>query len=117
MSWTAVPATPGDKVAGARNSGATPAIDLTAGETWFPVAITADCTFAFQGADADGVSSFLLDLTYNGVHTVAWPSSVKWAAGTAPTLSAAAGKRDLLSFLSRDGGATWLGFSAGIDLR
>jgi len=39
--------------------------------------------------------------------TVTWWAGVKWAGGTAPTLTAAG--VDILGFYTRDGGATWRG--------
>lgn len=34
-----------------------------------------------------------------GSFTITWPASVKWSAGTAPTLTTTAGKRDVFTFL------------------
>jgi hypothetical protein len=57
---------------------------------------------------------FTLGLTQDatGSRTVAWPSTVRWAGGTAPALTATAAKTDVLSFLSD--GTYWLGFVAGL---
>jgi hypothetical protein len=41
--------------------------------------------------------------------TIAWPASVKWASGTAPTLTSTASCVDIISLLSLDGGTTWDG--------
>jgi hypothetical protein len=43
-----------------------------------------------------------------GGRTIAWPSSVKWGAAGAPTLSAAS-KVDWVTLWSDDGGTTWYG--------
>lgn len=43
-----------------------------------------------------------------------WPASVKWAGGSAPTLSTDARAFDVFSFLTTDGGSTWLGFEGGL---
>jgi hypothetical protein len=48
-----------------------------------------------------------------GSKTIAWPGSVKWA-GTAPTLSTVAGKIDVITLMTFDGGTSWLGFPCGI---
>jgi hypothetical protein len=45
--------------------------------------------------------------------TIAWPASVKWAAGSAPTLSQTTGAVDVFSFFTLDAGTTWYGFVAG----
>lgn len=45
-------------------------------------------------------------------YTVAWPAAVKWPGGSIPALSGA-NKKDLFTFISRDGGSTWLGAVAG----
>ena len=44
--------------------------------------------------------------------TITWPSSVKWAGGTAPT-APASGETDAFTFYSTDGGTTYYGFHAG----
>lgn len=59
------------------------------------------------------LSSFTLILDITGAYTITWPASVKWANGSAPTLSSVNGKVDILSFLTTNGGTTWYGFVAG----
>jgi hypothetical protein len=44
--------------------------------------------------------------------TFTWPSSVKWAGGTAPS-APAVGKKDVYNFFTLDGGTTYYGFQAG----
>jgi hypothetical protein len=44
--------------------------------------------------------------------TVAWPVSVKWPSNIAPTITSTSGKLDTFSFLTYDGGTTWLGFTS-----
>lgn len=87
------------------------AIDLSAGNA-FSYTVAASTTFAFSNVPASGtVQAFILDLTNAGAYTITWPSSVKWASGSAPTLTAAG--RDVLGFLTHDGGTTWSGFVLG----
>jgi hypothetical protein len=50
-------------------------------------------------------------------YAVTWPSSVDWAGGTAPTLTSAASAVDVFAFSTRDGGVTWYGFTAALDLK
>jgi hypothetical protein len=42
--------------------------------------------------------------------TIIWPSSIKWPSGISPTISDTLGKRDIFSFMSLDGGSSWMGF-------
>jgi len=47
-----------------------------------------------------------------GSRTVTWPASVKWPAGTAPTITSTASKADKFIFTAIDG-SSWLGSVAG----
>jgi len=62
--------------------------------------------------------SFTLILTQDGSgsRAVTWPGSVQWASSTAPTLSSGAADVDIFAFLTVDGGTTWFGFTAGLDM-
>jgi hypothetical protein len=87
------------------------AIDLATGN-YFTKTITATTTFTLSNVPAAGTAiSFILDLTNGSAYAVTWFTGVKWAAGTAPTLSASG--RDVLGFFSHDGGTTWNGFVLG----
>jgi hypothetical protein len=48
-------------------------------------------------------------------YTITWPAAVKWAAGTAPTLSTA--NTDVFVLLTVDAGTTWYAFVSGQDLQ
>lgn len=86
-------------------------LDLSAGD-WFGATISAAATFALSNVAGTGLtSSFILDLTNGGAFTVTWFAGVKWAGGTAPTLTASG--RDVLGFFTDDGGTTWAGFVLG----
>lgn len=63
-------------------------------------------------------AGFELVLTQDatGSRVPTWPTGTKWAAGTAPTLSTAAGKVDVLGFTSYDG-STWVGRTVALDAR
>lgn len=89
--------------------------DPSAGASVNRVTLSVNCVFTFPTAAAG--KSFLLELTQGtgGSFTATWPS-VRWAAGTAPTLSTAAGKIDDLEFWCTDG-AHWNGRVLGLDLR
>mgnify|MGYP003704492407 CR=1 FL=1 len=87
------------------------AIDLSLGN-YFTKTISGTTTFTISNAASSGtVNSFILQLTNGGSQTVNWWSGVKWAGGTAPTLTASG--YDDLGFFSIDGGTTWQGFVLG----
>jgi hypothetical protein len=74
--------------------------------------LTAACTVSFPTAAAGKSFTLVLAQDATGGRTVTWPGTVKWAGGTAPTLTAAAGKVDVFTFVCADG-TNWLGFTAG----
>ena len=81
-------------------------IDCSTGN-YFTKTISADSTFTFSSPASSGtVSSFTLELTHTS-GTVTWPTSVKWNADTAPTLTT--GKTHLFMFVTDDGGTRWRG--------
>ena len=81
-------------------------IDLATGN-YFTKTINGNSTFTFSNPPASGtVASFTLELTHTS-GTVSWPSSVKWPADTAPTLTA--GKTHLFMFVTDDGGTRYRG--------
>ena len=87
------------------------AIDLTLGN-YFTKTISTTITFTISNTASSGtVNSFILDLTNGGSATVTWWTGVKWAGGTAPTLTSSG--RDVLGFFTEDGGTTWNGFVLG----
>lgn len=61
-----------------------------------------------SGLTSGSAISFTVIATNAGAFTAAF-TGVKWAAGTAPTLTSGAGKVDIFSFLTIDGGTTWYG--------
>jgi hypothetical protein len=62
-----------------------------------------------------GSATLILRQDATGGRTVAWPSSVLWSGGTAPVVTPAANAIDVYAFVTRNGGATWLGFPGGQD--
>lgn len=74
-------------------------------------------TLTITGAVSGRACSFGLYLTQDGTgsRTVAWPSSVKWAGGTAPTLSTGANDVDILVFETIDNGTNWYGSLVGTN--
>jgi len=96
------------------SSGATPSLDANAYGV-FDVTLNANATFSFAAVTSGKMFSFTLVLHQDatGGRTVAWPASVKWAGGTAPTVTTAASKTDMFAFFSSNGGTTWYGTVGG----
>ena len=81
-------------------------IDLSTGN-YFNKTINGNSTFTFSNPPASGtVGSFTLELTHTS-GTVTWPTSVKFPADTAPTLTT--GKTHLFVFVTDDGGTRYRG--------
>jgi len=82
-------------------------IDCAAGNV-FTKTISGATTLTVSNVAASGsVSEFILKLTNGGSATITWFSGVKWAGGTAPTLTASG--LDNIGFFTDDGGTTWHG--------
>lgn len=75
---------------------------------YFTKTISANSTFTFSNAPSSVAYSFVLELTHTS-GTVTWPTSVKWPADTAPTLTT--GKTHIFVFVTDDGGTRWRGAS------
>jgi hypothetical protein len=89
-------------------------IDLTAGN-YFTKTISGSTTFTVSNVPSTGTAvSFVLELTNPGT-SVTWWSGVKWAGGTAPTLTASG--RDVFGFYTHDGGTTWTGIVLAKDAK
>ena len=96
--------------------GGTDDIDLESGNVVTATVSTSTQTFTFSNPPASGTcGSFTLVLTNGGSQTVNWPASVDWAGGTAPSLTSSG--VDVLTFFTTDGGTTWYGFAAGLDMQ
>ena len=90
-------------------SGTSPTCNVSSGGA-FSLTMSGNTTFTFSGATSGMSNGFVLQLTGNG-STVTWPSSVRWAGGTAPD-APASGETDILVFHTRDGGSNWYGVLA-----
>lgn len=61
--------------------------------------------------------SFTIIFTADGTaRAVNWPNTVIWPSGNAPSITSTAGKIDVFSFTSNDGGSTWIGFVGGQNM-
>jgi hypothetical protein len=97
------------------STGATRTIDLVDGN-FFSATLDQACTFTFSNPAASGdFCGFSLALTNGGAFTITYPASVDFVGGVAPTLTASG--LDLLVFLTYDGGTTYLGLVAGLDIK
>lgn len=90
-------------------------IDLSLGNC-FSKTISATTTFTVSNTPAEGTAVvIILDLTNGGAFTLTWWSGVKWIGATVPTLTAAG--RDMLGFITHDGGVTWSGIVLAKDIK
>lgn len=80
-------------------------IDCSTGN-YFTDTVSANTTYSFVSVPS-GFLVIVLELYDGGDYTVTWPSSVKWPADTAPTLTS--NGYDVLTFYTDDGGTTWRG--------
>jgi len=77
--------------------------------------LTENVTYTFSNPAASGkVSSFTLKVIQDSTaRTITWPTSVDWAAATAPTITATNNGVDIFVFFTNDSGTTYYGFTAG----
>lgn len=90
-------------------------INLTLGN-YFSRTNAGATSFSLSSVPPAGqVSAFVLNLTNGGSGAITWWPNIRWAGGTAPALTASG--RDMLGFMSADGGANWDGFLLGKDMK
>lgn len=89
---------------------ATLQLDLGGGN-WFDITLTTNVTVSFLNTPASGGISIVLILRQDGTggRTVTWPGSVVWPDAVPPILSTAASAFDIITLMTDDGGATWMG--------
>lgn len=74
---------------------------------------SASRTYSITNAKSGVAHSFTLIITMGAtVHTLTFPNSVKWQGGEIPNL-ATASKTYVLTFVTINGGTTWLGMFGG----
>jgi hypothetical protein len=91
------------------NSGSAYTISIAAATIVLLTVNAASVTLTFPAAAAG--KSFILSLRWSTAGSVTWPSAVKWASGTAPTLTRSTGKADTFGFWSD--GTNWYGSVMG----
>jgi hypothetical protein len=97
-------------------SAASQTLDLSVAQSFdFTVTGATAVVISNPPATANALSGFVLRLVNGGSAAISWPASVKWASGTAPTLTAAG--KDVLVFLTDDNGTTFNGALSIKDAR
>ncbi len=91
------------------NSGSAYTISIATATIFLLTVNASSVALTFPAAAAG--KSLLLSLRWSTTGTVSWPTSVKWAGGTAPTLTNATGKADNFGFWSD--GTNWYGSITG----
>ena len=86
----------------------------------FATVLTENTTFSFTNPPASGTAyGFTLKVVQDSGasgYAITWPSSVDWPGGSAPTLTSTASAEDQLVLYTTNGGTTWYGFTAGLNL-
>lgn len=81
----------------------------------YTVTLAANSTLAFSNPPSSNVAMSITLITTQGTggnFTLSYPASVLFTDGVLPILATDAGKRDVLTFLTVDGGTTYLGGQA-----
>ncbi len=93
-------------------SGTTTAINLNLGNV-FTHTLSGNTTYSITSAISGQAHSFTLIINQGATaRTVIFPASVKWQGGEIPDMSTA-NKTYVLTFMSVNGGTTWLGMFGG----
>src|SRR5687768_2224687 len=77
---------------------ATIAIDWNNSQNQY-VTVAGNRTLTFSNPVAGQIYSVQITQDSSGSRTITWPSTVKWAGGSAPTLTATASKTDFVYFM------------------
>jgi hypothetical protein len=60
---------------------------------------------------------FIVAQDANGGRSFAWPESVMWSGGLAPSVSTTPNAQDIYALVTTNGGASWFGFVGGQTFR
>ena len=90
------------------------ALDLSTATT-FNVNLNANIgSITITNTPSPGVVAFTIVFTADGtLRTVNWGGSILWPNNLPPTLTSTNNAKDVFSFVTFDGGTTWLGFTGG----
>jgi hypothetical protein len=87
-------------------------VDLSTGN-YFAETLAANTTYTFS--NAGDVQAFQIEVTGASTYTITWPASVEWTAGVAPS-SPASGETDVYTFVTTDGGTSYIGLQTADNL-
>jgi len=100
-----------EKVGASLGTGGAIAVDTSLASFFYTGTLLTDPTFTFTNPPASGRGrTITIELNDAAAVTVTWPGTVVWPNGVEPSWS---NGKDIVSFTTRDGGATWLGFFGG----
>lgn len=98
------------------NGAATGALTLYLGSAnVFDLTLTGNITLTITGTPKSQAWSGLLILRNTNSHTVTYPASFKWPAGSAPGTSSGSTAVDVVSFFTTDGGTTYQAAPIGFN--
>ena len=95
------------------NDGATVTFDLST-SVFQTVVLGGNRTLAVTGDVVGRPFTIILKQDATGSRTVTWWSGIRWAGGSAPSLTAMAAKEDTLVFIKR-GNGDYMGFVSGLN--
>lgn len=87
-------------------------VDLSTGN-YFAETLAANTTYTFS--NPGDVQSFQMEITGASTYTITWPASVQWIAGVAPS-APGNGETDVFTFVTDDGGTTYIGLQTADNL-
>lgn len=91
---------------------ASTSIDVSAAEV-FTKSMSTNTTFTFDNPTAAKAQAFVLFLTVSSSAVPTWPASVDWPSSSAPVFP---NGRNIIGFITEDGGTTWTGIVGGTAL-
>ena len=90
-------------------------LDLSQGN-YFSKTITKDTTFSLSNIPASGqYFTFLLEIVNGNSFTTNLWNNIIWEGGVAPVLTTTG--KDILEFITVNGGLTWMGFKKALDIK
>lgn len=97
------------------SSSGTLTLDITTGNHFYTTLTEDVTTLTLSNPSPTGNKcAVVLEVTQDSTaRTITFPASVKWANGTAPTISTASGAIDEIVLTTRDAGSTWLATTRG----
>lgn len=90
--------------------------DLSTAQAWKVTVATSANTFSFTNPSPSGTECVVVvEVVNGGSQVVTHPTGTDWAAGVAPTLTAAG--TDILVYRTTDGGTTWFASVYALDIK